>query len=198
MNEFKAIILWIIVLAIVSGCAEHSQNLIPKNEKDKMSVKAVAILPIDAINADYRDVQLLRTRISEEMFFKGYPKIALEEIDARIGSLKESIREGKTPQTVSDILKNSLNADASMYCTLKKESEFMLIYAPVSITVNCELRNTNTNEVVWKAQTKSVKRNFDFTRRRLEKKSMEGLESLIDEASNKVLETLPDGPNLVN
>lgn len=196
MNEFKAIILWIIVLAIVSGCAEHSQNLIPKNEKDKMSVKAVAILPIDAINADYRDVQLLRTRISEEMFFKGYPKIALEEIDARIGSLKESIREGKTPQTVSDILKNSLNADASMYCTLKKESEFMLIYAPVSITVNCELRNTN--EVVWKAQTKSVKRNFDFTRRRLEKKSMEGLESLIDEASNKVLETLPDGPNLVN
>jgi len=198
MNEFKAKILWIIVMVIISGCVEHSQNLIHKNEKDKMSVKAVAILPIDAINADYRDVQLLRTRIFEEMFFKGYPKIALEEIDARMASLKESTREGKTPQTVSDILKNSLNADAAMYCTLKKESEFILICAPVSITVSCELRNTDTSEVVWKAQTKSVKRSFDFTRERLEKKSTEGLESLIDEASNNVLETLPDGPNLAN
>lgn len=198
MNDFMAKILWIIVVAIVSGCAEYSQNFIHKNEKDKMSVKAVAILPIDAMNADYRDVQLLRTRISEEMFFKGYPKIALEEIDARMEPLKESTRKGKTPQTVSGILKNSLNADAVMYCTLKKESTFTLIYAPVSITVSCELRNTDTSEVIWKAQTKSVKRNIDFTRKRLEKKSMEGLESLIDEASNKVLETLPDGPNLVN
>lgn len=198
MNDFKTRILWVIVIAIVSGCAGNSQNLIHKNTKDKISAKTIAILPMEAMNADYRDVQLLRTRIFEQMFFKGYSKIALKEIDARLESFKGNTGKAKTSETVSDILKNSFNADAAMSCTLKKENKFLFIYAPVRITVICELRNTDTDEVVWKAQTQSVKRNFDFTKKRLQKKSMEDLESLIDEASRKVLETLPDGPNLVN
>ncbi len=198
MNDFKTRILWVIVIAIVSGCAGNSQNLIHKNTKDKISARTIAILPMEAMNADYRDVQLLRTRIFEQMFFKGYPKIALKEIDARLESFKGNTGKAKISETVSDILKNSFNADAAMSCTLKKENKFLLIYAPVRITVICELRNTDTDEVVWKAQTQSVKRNFDFTKKRLQKKSMEDLESLIDEASKKVLETLPDGPNLVN
>lgn len=187
-----------IVIVMTGGCVGNSQNVIHENEKDKIKARAIAILPMEATHADYRDVQLLRTRIFEEMFFKGYPKIALEEIDAKLESLKENAGEGKTSTMVSDVLKNSFNADAGMYCTLKKESKFMLFYAPVSITVRCELRNTDTEEVVWKGQTQSVRINFDFTKKRLERKSLEDLESLIDEASGKILETLPDGPSLVN
>jgi hypothetical protein len=71
-----------------------------------------------------------------------------------------------------------------------------LFYAPITIAIRCELRSTQTGEVLWNAQGESTSRNFDFTHNGLERKSHEVLETVIDEVINKVMKTLPDGPNL--
>jgi len=96
----------------------------------------------------------------------------------------------------SQALKDLVGADAGMYCTLTKDNKSKIFYAPIKISVRCELRSTETGEIVWNDQSESTERNFDFTNKGLEKKSHEFLENVIDEVVNKIMKTLPDGPNL--
>jgi hypothetical protein len=95
------------------------------------------------------------------------------------------------------VLKDLVDADAVMYCTLLESSNSIgFFYAPVTISLSCELRKAESGEVLWKEKYKSTDRNFDFTRKNLEMKSCETYESVIEEVVNKIIETLPDGPNL--
>jgi hypothetical protein len=79
---------------------------------------------------------------------------------------------------------------------MEGDRKVSLFYAPVTMAAQCELRSTSTGEVLWNAQYRSTSRSFDFTNKRLEMKSREAVETVIEEVVNKVLETLPDGPNL--
>jgi hypothetical protein len=84
-----------------------------------------------------------------------------------------------------------------MYCTLTEGKRWIsMFYAPITIAARCELRSAQTGEVLWNSQYKSTSRNFDFTSKRLEMKTNEAFETVIEEVVNKVMETLPDGPNL--
>jgi len=84
-----------------------------------------------------------------------------------------------------------------MYCTLTEENKSKKIfYSPITIAVRCELRSTQTGEVLWNTECKSTSRNFDLTHKGLERKYKETYEAVIEEVVNKVIKTLPDGPNL--
>lgn len=90
-----------------------------------------------------------------------------------------------------------LGADAGMYCTLiNEEKSKKVFYASVTVAIRCELRSSETGEVLWNAESKSTSRNFDLTKKGLERKSTETYETVIEEVVNKVMKTLPDGPNL--
>jgi len=86
-------------------------------------------------------------------------------------------------------------ADAALYCTLREsKSSKALFYAPATVSVGCELRSTKTGETIWTAEHRSTSRSFDVMNPSL--KSGESLESALEEAVGKVMETLPYGPML--
>ena len=93
-------------------------------------------------------------------------------------------------------LKEILGADAGLYCQLKEDDKTKIFYEPIKISLSCELRNSETGETIWKGQSESVRRNFGLTGKDLDKQKHDDFEEVIDEAVNKIIKTLPDGPNL--
>lgn len=155
------------------------------------------MLPIEYKTIDSKTSQLLRSKLYEELYFKGYPKLPLDIIDKKLESAHINETNGRAPAIAPQKLKDLVGADAGMYCTLIEDykSEH-LFYTPITIAVSCELRSAKTGKVIWNNRCKSTSRNFDFTPKGLERKSREAFETVLEEIVDKVMKTLPDGPNL--
>jgi hypothetical protein len=181
---------------IISGCSAKTQYTLKPNY-DQNPAKIIAVLPIENKTLDGETSQLLRSKLFEELYFKGYPKLPLDIIDKKLASLYANGAKESAATIAPQALKDLVGADAGLYCTLMEcnKSE-KLFYVPITIAIRCELRSTQTGEVLWNAQGEYTSRNFDFTHSGLERKSHEVLETVIDEVINKVIKTLPDGPNL--
>lgn len=194
MNRYKWLLfIPVIISALIAGCASNSQQVLSA-EPAKNNTKVIAVLPVDNKTTDVKAPLLLRSRVLDELYFKGYNKLSLEEIDRKLEPIYKSETKGiVAPQ----VLKELVGADAVMYCTLTEgKRSISMFYAPITVAARCELRSAQTGEVLWNSQYKSTSRNFDFTNKRLEMKSYEAFETLIEEVVNKVMETLPEGPNL--
>ncbi len=195
MKIFKFYILMIVMFSIICGCSGKSQQIL-KDNHDKIQVKTIAVLPIDNKSLNGKTSQLFRSRLLEELYFKGYLKLSLEMIDKKL----ENLHAGEDKKVVSDItpqmLKDLVGADAVMYCKLTQENKTTIFYAPIKISARCELRSAETGEVLWNDQSESTGRDFDFNNKGLEKTSHDNLENVIDDVVNKIMKTLPDGPNL--
>jgi len=193
--KYRLIVLLISGL-ITTGCASKALHTIKENF-EKSTAKVIAVLPVDNKTTDAQASQLLRAKVLDELYFKGYTRLPLELIDKKLELLYSSEKKGEAGIIAPHVIKELLGADAVMYCTLNEGKRTgILFYAPVTVAASCELRSTQDGDVLWNAQYKSTSRNFDFTSKRLEMKSYETFENLIDEVVNKVMETLPDGPNL--
>ncbi len=198
MKIFKCNIILMPIVLMLSGCFGNSQKMLNLQDQTNNKVNTITVLPVEHQDADGRAAQLLRTRISEEVYFKGYSRIPLEEMDKHLAtSTGDSDKENKS-LVAPQMLKNSVGADAGMYCTLTESHSSRLFYSPVKITVICELRETDKGDVIWKSTSESTERNFDLTRKRLERKKRETYDDLIDDVVQKMIKTLPDGPNLRN
>ncbi len=195
MKIYKFNLLLIVMFLMICGCWGHSPQ-IANDDHDKIQAKIIAVLPVENKGHDDKTSQLFRLRLLEELYFKGYSKIPLEAIDKKLESL--NINEGnKSASAIApQKLKDLLGADAGLYCTLTQYNKSKIFYAPITISVRCELRSAQTGEIIWHAQSESTERNFDFTSKGLEKKSHEYLEIVIDEVVTNILKTLQDGPNL--
>ncbi|KQC09082.1 MAG: hypothetical protein APR62_03395 [Smithella sp. SDB] len=198
MNNCKIYLYILIALILnISGCSNNSQYGLRPNY-DQNSAKIIALLPVENITFDSKTSKLLRFKLFEELYFKGYSKLPLNVIDKKLESLyidkkSKNNKDIIDPQTLRDLV----GADAGMYCTLiDEEKSKTVFYAPVTIAIRCELRSSETGEVLWNAESKSTSRNFDLTKKGLERKSTETYETVIEEVVNKVMKTLPDGPNL--
>jgi hypothetical protein len=188
--------LLIFMSLIISGCSAKTPYTLKPNY-DQNPAKIIAVLPIENKTLDGKTSQLLRSKLFEELYFKGYPKLPLDIIDKKLASLYANGAKENPATIAPQVLKDLVGADAGLYCTLIEGNKTeKLFYEPITIAIRCELRSAQTGEVLWNAQGESTSRNFDFTRNGLERKSHEVLETVIDEVINKVMKTLPDGPNL--
>jgi hypothetical protein len=188
--------LLIVMSLIISGCSAKTPYTLKPNY-DRNPAKIIAVLPIENKTLDSITSQLLRSKLFEELYFKGYPKLPLDVIDKKLASLYANGAKKSAATIPPQALKDLVGADAGLYCTLTEDNKSeKLFYAPITIAIQCELRSAQTGEVLWNAQGESTSRNFDFTHNGLERKSHEVLETVIDEVVNKVMKTLPDGPNL--
>lgn len=185
-----------LVMTFCFGCASQAPHAI-KKDSEKSVAKVIAVLPVDNKTADIKAPHLLRLKILDELYFKGYSKLPLEVIDKKLELLYNGEKKNAAGVVSPSVVKELVGADSALYCTLTEgKRASSLIYVPVTVAARCELRSTQTGEVIWNAQYKSTSRNFDLPGKRLEMKSYEAFETVLDEVVNKVLETLPDGPNL--
>jgi len=169
----------------------------PKNDRNTPVVNIIALLPVESDTADTKAIKMLRSKLSEELRFKGYLQIASETIDSKLMPLTGSSETKKNTAISPKAIEELLGADGAMYCTLfENQSSTRLFYAPVTVAVRCELRSTKTGESLWNAQYRSTSRSFDLFRTRLKMKSSGGLEEALEEAVGKVMESLPYGPKL--
>lgn len=182
---------------IISGCFTDLPYVLSPNYNQN-STRIIALLRVEKMTVDDdKTSQLLRARMFEELYFKGYPKLPLDLIDKKLESLYANGAKGSAATVAPQALKDLVGADAGLYCTLMESNKpEKLFYAPITIAIRCKLLSVHTGEIIWNAQGESTSRNFDFTHKGLERKSHEALESVIEEVVYKVMKTLPDGPKL--
>jgi hypothetical protein len=189
------LILPVILGVIAMGCAAKAPLV--QKDLEKSTARVIAVLPVDNKTQDVKAPEMLRSKILEELYFKGYTKLPLEMIDQKLATSYYNEKKSGTGLVAPQVVKELVGADAVMYCTLTEgQHPVSLFYAPVTVAARCELRSAQTGAVLWNAQSRLTSRNFDFTSKRLEMKSREAFEAVMEEVVNKVMETLPDGPNL--
>lgn len=191
MAKGARLALLVIGLIFLAGCAgKIPHKIVP--DFNKRGTRLVAVLPI-ANGQEYpATASLLRAKLVEELYFKGYPRVPLQWIDERLATVPA--KEGGavlTPQQLGEVVK----VDALLYTTLKEgPGAVSLLHSTVAIDAEFELKSTRTGETLWRTGYRTSYRSFGFTKRSLVLKASEVYETAIGELLLKVLETLPDGP----
>ena len=149
-------------------------------------------MPVKIISSDEKSGAMLRAKLVEELYFKGYPRIPFRSIDEKLAGVFAGGKVEVSPQVVGEILK----VDALLYPTLNKSRMgSSVLYASTVVAAEFELRSTKTGEILWRVRHQEVYRNYALSRRNMELKSSKVYEQAIEAVVNRALETLPDSPD---
>jgi hypothetical protein len=186
--------LLLVGLIFLVGCAGKIPHMLVP-DYDKMGTRLVAVLPVGNAKPDDVTASVLRTKLVEELYFKGYPKIPPKWIDERMALAPKDGGQGALPP---QRLGEMLNVDAVLFTTLKESpSSVSFLYSPVAVDAEFELKSAKTGETLWRVRHSAVHRNFGLTRKSLELKVSQDYEPAIEELLIRALQTLPDGPDAV-
>lgn len=159
----------------------------------KNAVRLVAVLPVKNQSADAKAAEILREKIINELFFKGYPRIPQQVIDERLSKIMD-VKAGisgsnDTLRTIGELL----GVDAVMHCTLlESKTSYALFYAPTRVSAAFSLISAKTGETIWSTCYEAVMRSFGISRKQLEMQSSQVYEPAIYEVVDKAMQTLPD------
>ncbi|HBH87146.1 MAG TPA: hypothetical protein DDY17_06050 [Syntrophaceae bacterium] len=193
---YSQLLLSVIILMMTMGCTSIPSKVDP--DFHKSGTKLIAVLPVNNHTNDAKAAQILREKVFNELYFKGYPKIPLELIDAKLSKVYEGYadykRENLSPKAVGELL----GVDAVLYATLHEcSTSFTYVYAPIHVSVVFELRSAKTGGTLWSSRYGTVKRNYGLSREQLEMESYQAYEPAIQEVVDKAMKTLPDFPDPV-
>jgi hypothetical protein len=185
-----------VLFICLAACSSQTPQ-VTGNPQSSFDISVIAVLPVECAAGDVEVSHLLQEKLLKELHFKGYPPVSAEIVDGKLncksaaaGALR---RNTLTARTAHD----QTNPDAVMHCSLlENTTSKRLFYAPVTVSLGCELRTTATGETLWAARHRTTCRSFDLFRNRLDMKARGSLETALEEAVTTVLETLPYGPQL--
>lgn len=187
----------LLIICFISGCWLRFSTPVVPSPKEK-SPRLVAVLPVDNETSDTQAAQILRKKIFEELYFKGYPKIPLEFVDEKLSKVYKKNTKCVAGQIPPKAIGELLGVDAVMYCTLIEwKTSFVYFYAPTAVSASFELRSAKTGETLWSSHYRVVKKNYGFSQKELEMKSCQVYEKAIEEVVEKAIKTLPEGPDAV-
>ena len=185
------------IVFLLAGCGGSKAPHMIISDYSKKAARLIALMPVDNRTNDQLAPKMLREKILEELYFKGYPKIPLDMIDGRLNKTYAEGVNAKAGNISAKAIGSLLDVDAVMYCTLNEsKTAIHLFYAPTSVSASCELRSAKTGETLWQARSSVVERRAGYSNYNLAMKASQVYESAIQEVVNKVMETLPDGAEL--
>ena len=195
-RRLRCLAILFIVLALLGGCWSRPKPPSIPGYAEK-GIRLIAVMPVKAKTSDPDLARLMRERVIETLYFKGYPRIPVEVIDGALAKVYDKATGSGadiSPQAVRSIV----NVDAVLYVTLNECGTAMTyLYASTMVSADFELRDGKTGETLWKARPKNVERNFDVTRQRLDQSVYQILEPAIQDVVEKALQGLPDGPDII-
>ena len=174
---------------LLAGCAGKIPHMLAADYAENKT-RLIAVMPVRNMVQDDRTASVLREKLIEELYFKGYPKIPSKWIDERLAAFPENA-VNRSPKSLGE----SLMVDALLYTTLWEGLKpVTLLYSSVAVDAEFELKSVKTGESLWRVRHRAISRNYGFSRKSLELKTWQEYESVIQEVLNRVMETLPDGP----
>jgi hypothetical protein len=179
-------------LPFVSKAEEESAPVTPG-----LGVKMIAVMPVDIRAGSSDAAKMIREKLVQELYFKGYPKIPFEMVDAALADARK--RDEATVGTMvrPQVIAGMLGADAVMYTTLlEANTTYRYVYAPVIVKALFELRSAKTGDVIWRQESQASDRDYGVTKNSLELGSTKLFEDVVFEAVKKAVEKLPDGPGM--
>jgi len=190
-KSFRPVLL-LMALIFLAGCAGKIPHMLVPDYGNR-GTRLVAVLPVRNMASDAGTASVLRTKLIEELHFKGYAEVPPKWIDERLAAVPAG-GENPSPQSLGKML----NVDAVLYTTLKEgRTSVTLLYSRVAVDAEFELKSAKTGESLWRVHYRSVNRSYGFLRKSLELKSSQVYEPTIQEVLNRALETLPDGPDAI-
>ena len=198
LRGLKNVFVLTVIALFLSGCGGSKIPGLNVKDYKKKGVRLVALMPVDNKTKDANAATVLRREVLEALYFKGYPKIPLDVIDEKTAEIyKENPAPGRG-HIPPGVLGELLGVDAVMYCTLEKwKTSYLYVYAKTAVSATFELRSAKTGETLWSAKDNIAERHYDFTERRLEMKSRQVYEPIMQEIINKAMSTLPAGPDSI-
>lgn len=181
-----------LILCFFSGCATKIPHVVV-SEYAKRDTRLIAVMPVQSKPADQKTAEMLRGKLIEALYFKGYPRVPPRLVDDRLAIIYAAASGvNPSPLSVGEMLK----VDAVLYTTLKEGSiGRSFIYVPTTVDAEFEMRSAKTGESLWRVQYRIVYRHYGFSRKQLELKASQVYEPAIEEVVTKALSTLPDGPD---
>jgi hypothetical protein len=186
-----------IVLVMLGGCWSRPKPASIPGYAER-GIRLIAVMPVKAKTADMELSRLMRERVVETLYFKGYPRIPIDAIDGALAKVYDKPSEEGGIHISPQVIRSILNVEAVLYVTLDEcRTATTYLYASTMISAGFELRDGKTGETLWKAQPRNVERNFDITKQRLERTVYQVLEPAIQDVVEKALQGLPDGPDII-
>jgi hypothetical protein len=180
-----------LIVSCLAGCATKIPHVIV-SDYEKRGARLIAVMPVSDGLPDQKSAEMLRAKLIEELYFKGYPKIPMNLIDEKLATMPLGRGERPDPKAIGEMLK----VDAVLYTKLKESGMGRgIIYAATEVGVECELLSAKTGESFWRVQYRVTYRNYGFSRKQVELKSSQVYEQALQEVLNRALETLPDCPD---
>ncbi|OPY93360.1 MAG: hypothetical protein A4E73_00198 [Syntrophaceae bacterium PtaU1.Bin231] len=162
-----------------------------------LGVRMIAVMPVDIRAGSSDAAKMIRDKLVQELYFKGYPKIPFELVDAALADVRK--RDGSAPGTMvqPQVIGGMLGADAVMYTTLlEANTTYRYVYAPVNVRALFELRNAKTGDTIWKYESRAMDRDYGVTKNSLELGSTKIFEDVVYAAVKQAVEKIPDGPGM--
>jgi hypothetical protein len=180
------------VLMTITGCSAKIPHALVPDFGEK-GTRLIAVMPVKNVSSDAKSGVMLRAKLVEELYFKGYRRIPLRLIDEKLVGVSAGSEVEVAPQVVGEILK----VDAALYTTLHEGRRGSgALYASTVAGAEFELRSTKTGEILWRVRHREVYRNYGFSSDNMELKSSKVYEKVIGDCVNRALETLPDSPDI--
>ena len=183
----------------LTGCfwfkAEKPRPQFPEGQE----IRLIAVMPILNQTQDQDAPRMLRQKVLDELYFKGYPKIPLNVVDEKLKEAFPGQTEDFRARTPSGEVGRILGTDAVLYLTLYEARTSPSYGVSVLLTISAafELKNARTGEILWQSTQKKAMREYDITSKGLERKAYLVYEEAVGDVVKKALNTLPDGPNFL-
>lgn len=179
----------LLILIYIVGCAAKlPHNLV--TDFDKKGMKRIAVMPVKNGEGNAAPAEMLRKKLVEELYFKGYQKIAPQSIDAKIAAAPLAAEGGKAlPRHMGELL----SVDAVLYPTLREFSpDGGMIYGSTVADAEFELFCAKTGDSLWRVNHRTVSRSVGLIQSHRVLTVSQTYEDAIQEVVTRALETLPD------
>lgn len=163
----------------------------------KLDARLIAVLPVDIKTGDRDAARMLREKLIDELYFKGYPKIPFELVDAALADIRKRDGGASGSTVPPQVIGSMLGVDAVMYTTLLEANiAYKVVYAPVKVEALFELKEVKTGMTIWRYESRATDRDYGVTKSSLELGTAKIFEDVVHEAVKKAMITMPDGPGI--
>jgi len=200
MKSRKINLIWypaFLLILLVSGCGAGKNTAMLKDSNRK-DVRLIAVLPVLNETSDQQAAAMLRDKVLNALYFKGYPRIPVQNIDGKLNAVQPNGKNPADKVEYSRALGEQMQIDAILYCDLKESrTTYHLLYSPMSVAAVFELRSAKTGKLLWQNSYSATWRNYGISKDSLRLKISQEYEPAIQELVDKAMESLPESPDIL-